>query len=126
MSERPAVAHRFQFSVGSLLVVTAILAVQLVPIAWVSNQREQMRRAREDAIRAVILAERDRSEVKERTANHSFPVGQAELRGSSRQTDPDPPDAAARIDRLERENAELKDAVARLRSEVERLKGRNR
>jgi predicted RNase H-like nuclease (RuvC/YqgF family) len=126
MTEKPAVAHRYQFSVGSLLVVTAILAVLLVPIAWVANQREQMRLAREEAIRAVILAERYRSEVKERTVNNGFPVGQAERRGSSRQTDPVPPDADARIEQLERENAELKDAVARLRSEVERLKSRNR
>jgi predicted RNase H-like nuclease (RuvC/YqgF family) len=126
MTEKPAVAHRFQFSVRSLLAATAILALLLVPIAWVAGQREQMRLAREEAIRAVILAERYRSEIKERRGNSSAAVGQAESRSPSRRTYPVSPDGATQIERLERENAELKDTVELLRREVERLKGRGR
>jgi hypothetical protein len=117
MTERPAEARRFQVSVRGILAATAVLALLMVPITWVARERERMRQAREDAIRAVVLAERYRSEIKERAATQVLAVDQ---------TDPVPPDSAARIDRLERENAELKDTIERLRKEVDRLKGQGR
>ena len=99
MTERPAVANRFQFSVRSLLAATAILALLLVPIVWVTRQREQMRLAREEAIRAVVLAERYRSKIEERSVANRLAASQA----------------ADRIEQLETENAELKDTVELLR-----------
>jgi hypothetical protein len=119
MNEKTAVAPRFQLSVRTILAATAILALLMVPITWVTREREQMRRAREDAIRAVVLAERYRSKLDERagTDGRATPVDPA------RQAQPFPPAAAARIQRLEHENAELRDTVELLQREVERLKG---
>ncbi len=55
--------RRFQFSVRSLLLMTAVLALSLAPVVWVTRERRQMLRAREEAIRSVILAERRRAEL---------------------------------------------------------------
>ena len=56
--------RRFQFSLRSILIVTALTAILLVPVAWVSRERQQMiqarqevLRARQEAIHAVVLAE---------------------------------------------------------------------
>ncbi len=57
---------RFQFSVRSLLMMTAVLALSLAPVVWVTRERRQMLRAREEAIRSVLLAERRRVELRER------------------------------------------------------------
>ncbi len=116
MTERPAETWRFQVSVRGILAATAILALLMVPVTWMFRERELMRQAREDAIRAVVLAERYRSKLDERAT----PVDPA------RQAQPLPPAAAARIQRLEHENAELKDTLELLQKEVERLKGHGR
>ena len=55
---------RIQFSVRSLLIATAVLAFSLAPVVWVTRERRQMLRAREEAIRSVILAERRRVELR--------------------------------------------------------------
>ncbi|MGP0066449.1 MAG: hypothetical protein ACLQGP_23035 [Isosphaeraceae bacterium] len=132
MTDRAVVSHRLQFSMRSLLIATAILAVLLVPLAWVARQRQQMQhqmdqmqQAREEAIRAVILAERYRK-IEHRSGNRGPSVVGAEPRGSSWRNDPVPAESAARIERLERENDELKDTIEILRGEVERLKDRIR
>ena len=59
---------RFQFSVRSLLIMTAVLAVSLAPVVWVTRERRQMLRAREEAIRSVLLAERHRVELRAKRA----------------------------------------------------------
>lgn len=119
----PAVRRRYQFSVRSLLVVTAILALLLVPVVWVTRERQQMLRARNEALRAVILAERYRLE-KARQAAIPTNLGPAEGRGDEPRSSAQPAGASAWIERLERENAELKDTIEQLRREVERLKAR--
>jgi hypothetical protein len=55
------VASRFQFSLRSLLLVTAAIALLLVPVAWVARERMQRMRvqeallqAREVALRSVV------------------------------------------------------------------------
>src|SRR5271155_354100 len=56
-----------QFSTRTLLLITAVVAISLVPVAWVARERQKMLamqegilRGREEAIRAVLLAERRR------------------------------------------------------------------
>jgi predicted RNase H-like nuclease (RuvC/YqgF family) len=134
MTVRPAIANHFRFSVRTLLAVTAVVALLLVPIAWVAHQREKMLWAREEAIRAVVLAERYRSKIEERSATNRLAVGQAagriepleaENAISRLSVERLRRNAEGRIEQLEAENAELKDTVERLRKEVERLERRN-
>ena len=117
-------AGRIQFSVRSLLIATAVLAFSLAPVAWVTRERRQMLRAREEAIRSVLLAERRRVELRAKEG----PVGAS--------TDEFGPDVATTgiptvspevlIEHLRRENDELKDTVDSLRLEVQRLRAANR
>jgi hypothetical protein len=116
---------RLQFSVRSILVATGIVAILLVPTAWVARERQEMRRlsdlvlqAREEAIRAVILAERQRTVMRDSDVVPD--------RGASDQTagparNPWAP-LEIRIERLERENSALKEAVEIQRQQIERLK----
>jgi hypothetical protein len=125
MTTGPAVRRWYQFSLRWLLLVTAVLALLLVPVAWVTREREQMLRARDEAVRAVILAERYRSELKEREAAVPARPGPAEVAGDERPKSARPAGDSALIERLRRENAELKETIERLRREVERLEARN-
>jgi len=120
-------SERFQFSVRSLLVVTAILALLLVPVVWVARERQQMLRlsesvlqAREEAIRSVILAERQRVELQDSDAA-VVPTLEASDHKRGRTRKPATP-LEIRVERLERENAELKRTVEIQRQEIERLK----
>jgi hypothetical protein len=115
---------RIQFSMRSLLIATAVLAFSLAPVVWVMRERGQMLRAREEAIRSVILAERRRVELR----GHGGPI--------STRTDDFGPDVnnasipvvspEILIEHLRRENDELKDTVDSLRLEVQRLRAANR
>jgi cell division protein FtsB len=116
--------RRFQFSLRSILIVTAITAVLLVPVAWVTRERQQMIRARaevlqarEEAVRAVVLAER--------ATRIPVIANPTKTRIDSRQSAKTDVHAAI-ILRLQRENAELKTEVETLRREVERLKTANK
>ncbi len=57
--------RRFQFSLRSLLLVSAVAAVLLLPVAWVTRERQAALRAAgavastRGSARAVIRAERD-------------------------------------------------------------------
>ena len=122
----PARGRRFQFSVRSLLIVTAVLALLLVPIVWVTRERQQMLRARDEALRAVILAERYRSELKSRQDAVPVNPDPTKNRGDESREPTGPAGAAALIERLQRENTELRETVARLRRVVERLQAADR
>jgi hypothetical protein len=117
-------AVRTQFSVRSLLITTAVLAFSLAPVVWVTRERQQMLRAREEAIRSVILAERRRVELRAKNGTNS---------ASTDEFGPDVNNASIPvvspeilIEHLRRENDELKDTVDSLRHEVERLRAANR
>jgi hypothetical protein len=115
---------RIQFSMRSLLIATALLAFSLAPVVWVTRERGQMLRAREEAIRSVILAERRRVELR----GHGGPVGaRADELGLDVNNASIPVvSPAILIEHLRRENDELKDTVDSLRHEVERLRAANR
>jgi hypothetical protein len=115
---------RFQFSMRSLLITTAVLAFSLAPVVWVTRERRHMLRAREEAIRSVILAERRRVELRAKGGTNS---------ASTDEFGPDVNNASIPvvspeilIEHLRRENDELKDTVDSLRHEVERLRAANR
>ena len=99
---------RFQYSVRSLILMTALLACVLAPVAWAARERARILAAREAAVRAVVLAERD---AKLRVRDEAAEAEAALTRFKQ-----------DRIDELVRENAELKDTVQHLRNEVTRLK----
>ncbi len=130
---------RFQYSLRTLFVVTAIVALLLVPVAWVARERQRMLEAREAALRAVVLAERDRAVAVEARykAAVSAQAGSAlsEDSGLGSQSEDNPPRDIGRqaeeaspvrpavVEQLMRENAELKKTVEQLHREIERLKG---
>jgi len=78
--------------------------------------REEVLRAREEAVRAVVRAERAARETADPAATAGSKSG-ADSRQSARTNE-----APDLVERLQRENAELKVQVETLRQEVERLK----
>ena len=115
---------RIQISVRSLLIVTGAMAILLAPLAWVTRERRQLLRAREEAIRSVLLAERRRSELR---AKAGRPAASTEDRAPDEVTTeiPSVPPEIL-IEHLRRENDELKDTVDSLREEVKRLRAAKR
>ena len=118
-------AGRFQFSVRSLLLMTAVLALSLAPVVWVTRERQQMLRAREEAIRSVLLAERRRVELRKAGArSEAGNRRRAPAQNGATEVPPVPPEVL--IEHLRRENDELKDTVDSLRDEVKAYARRTR
>jgi hypothetical protein len=97
------VGFRIRFSVRTLLLVTAAIALLLVPVVWVTRERMQMMRAQEAILQAREVALR--SVVRQRE--------QSSLKSQF-------------MEQLERENADLKQQVEQLRRQVEQLKSPSR
>jgi len=118
------VGNRFQYSLRTLLLVPLALALPLVPVAWVSRERQQMVRARtailearEAALRSVVLEEqRRRGEIAARSG-----AARAE-QPSSQGGNPAVEEESSVMQRLERENTSLRQQVNELRREVEQLR----
>ena len=115
---------RIQFSVRALLVTIAVLSLSLVPVVWVTRERRQMLRAREEAIRSVILAERHRVELRAGGAPPSASINEFGADMDAPKVPSVSPEIL--IEHLRRENSELKDTVDSLRLEVQRLRAANR
>ena len=138
MIDRPRRRFRFQYSLRTLFVVTAIVALLLVPVAWVARERQQVLEAREAALRAVVLAERDRAlavearyhaAIRAQTGLALSPAdgigrhdGDKPSEEIARQAANAPDTRPAAVEQLMRENAELKKTVEELHREIERLK----
>jgi hypothetical protein len=85
--------------------------------------RRELLQAREDAVRSVVLAERERvagweqrlsiDEVAPRPLDSEVEGSEPEL----------PPEVSTVLERLKRENSELRSTVERLRREIDDLKG---
>lgn len=115
---------RFQFSVRSLLLLTAVLAAALAPVVWVTRERQKMLRAREEAIRSVLLAERHRAESRAKSGHKGLTDSGSDAQIESTEVPDVPPEIL--IEHLRRENDELKDTVDSLREEVKRLRAANK
>lgn len=125
MTERSAVRRRFQYSIRSLLVVTGLMALLLTPVAWMVRQRERLRLAHEEAMRSILLEKQYRAGQRKWQPIDTVVIDRD---GSSEATEATPPnaaDATAEIERLRRENADLRKTVESLRGEIQRLKVRN-
>ena len=90
---------RFQYSLRTLLLATVAVALLLVPLNWVNQQRQQMIAARDAILQARELA-----------------VRSVVLEGQRRRDEP------GALKRLERENADLRQELTRLRRELEALR----
>ena len=116
--------NRFQFSLRTLLLVTLALALLLVPVAWVSRERQQMiharnaiLEAREAALRSVVLEEqRRREEIAAR------PGADRPGKPLNEEGNPAVEEESSAMERLERENTSLRQQVNELRREVEQLR----
>jgi hypothetical protein len=115
---------RLQISIRSLLIVTAVLSLALLPVVWVTQERRQMLRAREEAIRSVILAERRRVELRANGAPASTSIDDPGLDTDATKVPTVPHEIL--IEHLRRENNELKDTIDSLRLEVQRLRAAKR
>ena len=113
-----------QFSVRTLLLVTAVVALLLVPVAWVTRERRQLVRAQQEILlaREVALRSVVREEQRRLSKAPSPPEDVAPQVSSS--PDRNPPLAAklSAIERLRHENADLRQRLEQLRREVEKLK----
>ena len=106
------------------MIATAVLAFSLAPVVWVARERRQMLRAREEAIRSVILAERRRVELRAKGNPSAASTDELGTDLATTKIPTVPPEVL--IEHLRRENNELKDTVDSLRLEVERLRAANR
>jgi hypothetical protein len=98
--------RRFQFSVRSLMIASAVVALLLVPLAWVARERQHMLQLQNQILmaREVALASVVREEKLRRDEAAAATV------------------SAASAEELKRENAELRQQVETLRREVGLLK----
>jgi hypothetical protein len=115
------------------MVMTAVVALFLIPAASLTRERAQARRtvelllhAREDALRSVVVAERQRVAETENDDRREKSIDESIDPTRERDKASLVPRAASALEQLQRENAELKDTVEKLRLEVKRLKAANR
>ena len=97
--------RRFQLSIRALMIACAVVAVLLVPVAWVSRERHRLLMLQREILmaREVALA----SAIREEKARHEQAVASA---------------TSASAEELRRENAELRSQVERLHRELGELK----
>lgn len=119
---------KYQFSVRTMMLIIAAVSFLLAPLVWVMRERQQQRQAlmralqaREVALRSVVLEEQRRSSLaigrfKNMAARTSLILDR----------DPTANSGPESIQRLERENADLRRQVSLLSREVDRLKSRTR
>jgi hypothetical protein len=138
MTARPR--FRFQYSLRMLFALTTVVALLLVPVVWVARERQQVLLAREAALRAVVLAERDRAAmvqaqlraaVRAQTGSALSPAenggvsGEKSSKNFAREAERTAGTPSAEVEQLMRENAELKKTVEELHREIDRLKAMN-
>jgi hypothetical protein len=126
MTAGSTVRRRLQFSIRSLLIVTGLLALLLTPLAWMARRREQIIRAHEEAIRSLRLEHQYRAELRRRKSADIATKDRGEASPAPQRTTPAPSESADQIERLRRENAELRNTAEDLRREIRRLKAQAR
>jgi predicted RNase H-like nuclease (RuvC/YqgF family) len=113
-----------QFSVRTLLLVTAAVALLLVPVAWVTRERQQLMRAQQEILLARELALR--SVVREEQRRRGEAASPSEDVAPQVSSSPDRnlplAEKLPAIEQLRHENADLRQQLEQLRREVEQLK----
>jgi hypothetical protein len=109
--------HRF--SIRTLMLLIVFAALLMIPVVWVAREREAALRARA-AMHDALLAERERAALLAQKSAIAQGFGKADPKGVAGKTAVAAGDAASRIEKLERENAELKKTVEVLRKEASR------
>jgi len=99
--------RRFQLSIRTLMLGSAIVAVLLVPVAWVARERQQMLSMRDEILRAREVAMA--SVIREEEARARQAVAQA---------------SSPSVEELKRKNAELRSQVESLKREIRTLRDR--
>jgi hypothetical protein len=114
---------KYQMSLRSLLLLTALLAVFLTPLVWVSRERQQMLetqeallRAREVALRSVVLEATRRRPGDDEGSQP--PLKQISAQLSNGQS----PATVSRVEQLKAENNALKAEVDSLKRQLKALK----
>ena len=115
---------RLQFSVRTLLLVTAAVALLLVPVAWVAREHQQMMRAQQEILlaREVALRSVVREQQRLRGEAASPPEDVAPQVSSSPDRNLPLAEKLPAIEQLRHENADLRQQLEQLRREVETLK----
>lgn len=113
-----------QFSVRTLLLVTAAVALLLVPVAWVARERQQLMRAQQEILlaREVALRSVVREQQRLRGEAASPPEDVAPQVSSSPDRNLPLAEKLPAIEQLRHENADLRQQLEQLRREVETLK----
>jgi len=116
--------RRWQFSVRTLLLVTAAVALLLVPVAWVARERQQMMRLQREILVAREVALRSVVREQQRLLSKAAPPSEEIAPRGSSSPDSNPPlaEKSPVIEQLRHENADLREQIAQLRREVETLK----
>lgn len=114
----------FQFSTRTLMLVTATLALLLVPVAWVTSERQQMLRLQKDILRAREVALRSvvREEERRRGEPESLPENATPQASPSRDRDLPLEEKAPAMGQLQRENADLRRQLEQISREVKQLR----
>lgn len=115
---------RLQFTVRSLLLVTAAVAVLLVPVTWVTRERQQMLRAQREILLAREVALRSIVHEQDRLLGKagSPPKVVAPRISSSPERNLPLADKPPAIEKLQHENADLRQQLEQLRREMETLR----
>ena len=113
-----------QFSVRTLLLVTAAVALLLVPVAWVTRERQQLVRAQQEILLAREVALRSLVREQQRLLSKAASPPEAVAPQLSSRPDRNLPLAGKlpAIEQLRHENADLRQQLEQLRREVEKLK----
>jgi hypothetical protein len=126
MIGQPASRRRFQFSMRTLLIVVAMLALLLMPAAWVLREQQVAMVAEERLRQAQAVAERERNRAAMALAQQQFNRNSVARGLQEPVLDKGDPGLdrgkADSIEELRRENARLRAQVEALRGELERLR----
>lgn len=114
---------RWQFSVRTLLLVTAAVALLLVPVAWVARERQQMMRAQQEILLAREVALRSLVREQQRLLSKAASLSADVAPPLSLSPDRNLPlaEKLPAIEQLRHENADLRQQLEQLRREVEML-----
>jgi len=115
---------RWQFSVPTLLLVTAGVALLLVPVAWVARERQQLMRAQQEILYAREIALRSAVREQQRLLARAAPPPEAVAPRLSSSPDRGLPltEKLPAIEQLRHENTDLRQQLEQLRRELETLK----